>query len=492
MEMNAKLQFVLIIIGLFYSCARDADEKMIPVRIVTDIDIGETQQLKLTNGTTAEVTLVAIKDSVDRLNSAVRAAKVEIDVNGQTAMLYTGNYNLPVTVGYVQIDCPVTRSYMRNSRHRRWALEKDARLRLWPSGSPLLHPGTFVYPLQQRFLANDTQMDDDPVYVNGGERPGQEEIYYHSGLDFGGSEGRDVVLSAVDGLVISAGGDSLAGYHDKPEGPARDGIHIIDSRGWCHGYFHLFSIDPAIHPGIRVKKGQKIGLIGKEGAAGGWAHLHYAIKCKQPSGGWGDINAYPFIWEAYVNQVQPAVIAVARPHIFAPANTQVHLDGSKSRSFTGDIMAYDWIFSDGSTAKGARQERRYASAGTYSEVLKVTNENGDIDYDYTVVQVVDMEEPEKLPPTIHAVYYPSTGIKARSPVIFGVRTFRTTSGHEEWDFGDGSAKVMTESQVPDNRRNGKYAEVLHRFNRPGDYLVRVERTDENGSKAVAHLHVHVE
>ena len=92
---------------------------------------------------------------------------------------------------------------------------------------------------------------------------------------------------------------------------------------------------------------------------------------------------------------------------------------------------------------------------------------------------------------IHAVYYPTLGIQPGDAVTFGVRTFRTQSGHEIWDFGDGSEKVIVKSVVPKNAREGKYAETIHRYEKPGHYLARVERTDENGFKAIAHLHIAV-
>ena len=40
-------------------------------------------------------------------------------------------------------------------------------------------------------------------------------------------------------------------------------------------------------------------------------------------------------------------------------------------------------------------------------------------------------------------------------------------------------------------KNG-YAVTEHRFARPGHYLVRVERTNEQGQRAIGHLHVLVE
>ncbi len=77
--------------------------------------------------------------------------------------------------GQVQIDCSITKGYNSNGSPEFWALDKDARLRLWPAGSPLVQPGTFVYPAKQRWFAGLTQMANEPVYVDGGERPQSQE-----------------------------------------------------------------------------------------------------------------------------------------------------------------------------------------------------------------------------------------------------------------------------------------------------------------------------
>jgi hypothetical protein len=79
-------------------------------------------------------------------------------------------------------------------------------------------------------------------------------------------------------------------------------------------------------------------------------------------------------------------IAVARPHQFVPVGKKDLLDGGKSMSFPGKIDAYEWIFTNGSVGFGSLQERRYDAPGTYSEVLKVIDSKGNIDYDYVFVQ----------------------------------------------------------------------------------------------------------
>ena len=95
-------------------------------------------------------------------------------------------------------------------------------------------------------------------------------------------------------------------------------------------------------------------------------------------------------------------------------------------------------------------------------------------------------------PSIHANYYPTFGIRPGDPVTFKVRTFRTTDGKETWDFGDGSPKVAVQSDgnVVPLAKEG-YARTVHAYEKPGHYLVRVERTDRRGFPAIAHLHARV-
>src|SRR5262245_52875297 len=333
-------------------------------------------------------------------------------------------------------------------------------------------------------------MANEPVHVDGGESPLVKRIYYHYGLDVGGAEGMVEVVFATGGLIVSAGKEVLPGYTDTPVSPRYDGVYLLDARGWYYRYSHLHTISPKVRPGEKVRMGQLVGLLGKEGGSGGWSHLHFDISARQPSGKWGIVEGYAFLWEAYLRERRPAVLAVARPHHLAQAGEKVVLDGSRSWAASGRIASFEWTFGDGKTAKGPTAERAYEKPGVYSEVLKVTDDGGRVDYDFAVVHVLDKDRP--IPPTIHAVYSPTFGIKPGDPVTFVVRTFRSTDGKETWDFGDGSAKVTVQSDgnVVPLAKDG-YARTVHRFEKAGHYLVRVERTDRHGHSAVAHLQVRV-
>jgi murein DD-endopeptidase MepM/ murein hydrolase activator NlpD len=464
-----------------------------PTLVTADLDVGETQSVTLSDGTAVDLTLLQLDERRDTIRQAVRRAEARVRVDGQVVELVASAYHLPVAVGSVQIDCAVTRGYLEgSSKGNAWALEKDARLRLWPAGSPWIDPNAFVYPVRQRWFASDTQMGNVPTFVDGGDRPNRGRIYYHHGLDFGGAEGLVDVLAATEGLVVSSGEAVLAGYEESPVSPRYDVIYILDRRGWYYRYSHLQMIATAIRPGYRVRRGERIGILGKEGGSGGWSHLHFGISARQPSGAYGTLNAYPFVWQAYQRQYHPPVVAVARPHHLVWTDETLTLDGRKSWCASGKPLSYQWTLSDGSCAWGSTVTRTYAHPGEVSEILRVTDDAGRVSYDFAVVQVLDRDHPDRLPPAIHAAYAPSLGIGVGDPVTFKVRSFRTAQPREVWDFGDGTSPVSVHSDgnAAVHSLDG-YAATVHCFSRPGDFIVTVQGTNEHGYTATKHLHVRV-
>jgi len=492
--MHTNHKIVVAILACILAASAPAAEKIIPLVRTVDMDVGQTQKVTLHDGTEVTVTLLELNEKRDSVRNAVRMAQVKVKVNGKTVTLISSTYHLPTTIGGVQIDCPVTKGYVQNSsKANAWGLLTDARLRLWPAGSPWIRPGTFVYPVKQKWFANDTQMANVPCYVNACDVSDQKNIYYHYGLDFGGSEGMVEVVAATDGLVVSVAGHVLEGHKDTPVEPRYDVVYILDDRGWYYRYSHLAMIATPVIPGKRVRMGQSIGLVGKEGGSGGWSHLHFDIKSRQPSGDWGTQNGYAFIWQAYQQQYSPEIIAVARPHHLVYTGEPVQLDASKSWSSKGKIAKYEWAFCDGTKATSSKIERVYERAGEYSEIVKVTDSSGNFAYDFAIVYVIDHKQPERVPPAIHANYYPTFGLRAGDEVTFKVRSFGTQHGQEVWDFGDGSAPVKVQSDGNANQHNpAGYAITQHRYDKAGDYIVTVKRIDENGYEAVGHLHVRID
>jgi murein DD-endopeptidase MepM/ murein hydrolase activator NlpD len=229
-----------------------------------DLDHGESAQVGGANGSVVRVRLLSVDVTTDPIRSAVRSARVRVEIEGKTVTLGCGNYELPRTVGSVQVDCPVVSAYLKNTNEDHWGLEKTVRLRLWPARSPWIEPETFVYPVRQRWFAGLTQMGNEPSYVDGGEEPQRKSIYYHAGLDIGGAESLTEIVAATDGLVVSRGMQWMPEHAPKktPVQPRYDVVYLLDDRGWYYRYSHMQTIDPAMQPGARVQKGQRLGLLG--------------------------------------------------------------------------------------------------------------------------------------------------------------------------------------------------------------------------------------
>ncbi|HLY08645.1 MAG TPA: PKD domain-containing protein [Planctomycetota bacterium] len=473
------------------SAGKTPREPMV-LHVSADLSVGETQDVPLMGDRPVRVKLLDLQESLDDVNGAVRVAKVRVEIDGRELTLTSGTYHLPVTVGSVQVDCPITKGYIeKGSRKNIWGLLKDARLRVWPAGSPWIPPGTFQYPARQRWFASFTHMANEPVYVDGGDLPGKKQIYYHYGLDIGGSEGLVDVVAATDGLVVSSGKEVLEGPgQEQPVEPRYDVIYLLDARGWYYRYSHLKYIEAPVRPGARVAMGQKLGVIGKEGGSGGWTHLHLDITRRQPSGLWGIEDGYAFLWQTSLEEHPRALTAVARPHSLIWAGESADLDGSQSQ---GRDLRYEWILSDGSDLSGLAAFRKtYPKPGSYCEILKVTDVEGHVDYDFKVVQVLDKEHPDAPPPTTHATYAPTFGIRPDDPVVFKVRTFRDKEGGETWDFGDGTPPISVKSDGNrDMHAADGYAETIHKYKTPGHYLVSVEHRNAAGVPATARLQVRV-
>src|SRR3954463_6765813 len=134
-----------------------AETPRAPLFKTADLNLGESAELTLPSGAKATVKLLHLDERRDTMSHAVREARVDVEVNGQPITLTSATYNLPQTIAGVQIDCPIPRGYLSNTSEDHWALEKDARLRIWPAGAPLIEPELFGYPVKQRWGASMTQ-----------------------------------------------------------------------------------------------------------------------------------------------------------------------------------------------------------------------------------------------------------------------------------------------------------------------------------------------
>lgn len=454
--------------------------------VIVDLPVGGEYGFQLANGEQKQITLLAIHGTRDTLRDAVREASVSISIDGEQAVIPVARYAMPRIVNGVKVDASLTRGFVDRSIHGNvWNFDAEknaARLRFWNPDAPLVDPDLFTYPVEQRWFASDTQMANEESFVNGDEIPASKGVYYHYGLDFGGYDGMVRVFAASDGEVLSAGEDVLPIVKEMPWVSTRyDVIYLRGDNGWTYRYSHHARILPNIRPGVRVHKGDWIGVLGKEGASGGWAHLHFEIRDERGA----VINAYPFMMETYLREHPGSLLAVARPHHLAAVGEPVRLDGSESICDGGRIESYQWQFIDGSVQTGPIVKRVYDRPGTYSEILRVRDGKGREDVDFCVIQVIDPQNPvEKLPPTMNLACYPTTGIKTGDEVFFKVRTFRVEGGAEAIDFGDGT--------FGKTRSQNDFATVSHHYDKLGLYIVTAARQSNNGVMAIARVKVIVE
>lgn len=253
-------------------------------------------------------------------------------------------------------------------------MEKDARLRFWPANSAWFELGKFTYPARQRWFATQTQIGNEPAYVDGGDCL-PRKIYYHSGNDIGGCEGLIDVVSACDGLVVSARGKAMDGYTNapfhKPHGDY-DYVYVLDEHGWFYRYAHLQSIHDSVQPGKKIKAGEKIGVLGKEGSRGGWVHLHFDVKALQPSGKWGIQDAYAFLWETPTLGIRAGDAVTFKVRTFRTAA------GAEMWDF-GDGSPRVEVQSDGNAKPLAKDgyavtQHRYTKPGHYIARVERSNE----------------------------------------------------------------------------------------------------------------------
>jgi len=80
-----------------------------------DLNVNEAQEVTLSDRTIVRVKLLSVDETRDPMRDAVRQARIRVEVNGQSLVLTSATYHLPVTFAGVQIDCPITQGHVGNS-----------------------------------------------------------------------------------------------------------------------------------------------------------------------------------------------------------------------------------------------------------------------------------------------------------------------------------------------------------------------------------------
>jgi PKD repeat protein len=142
----------------------------------------------------------------------------------------------------------------------------------------------------------------------------------------------------------------------------------------------------------------------------------------------------------------------------------------------GDDVTLNWSFGDGDTSTAGAPSHAYAAAGTYNVVLTATDEHGAVTtVEHTVTVASDPG------PTPAFSYLP------QDPLTGDTVTFSSSSTASqgsitatEWDLdGDGT---FADASGP---------EATWVFDTPGDHLVQMRVTQQNGRSSVAFAHIEV-
>lgn len=155
----------------------------------------------------------------------------------------------------------------------------------------------------------------------------------------------------------------------------------------------------------------------------------------------------------------------------AAAKSPLLFDASSSQVGTGasQIVSYNWTFGDGTSGTGKTVSHTYATPGSYTVMLVVTN---DRTLSHSVSQAVTVAGGSA--PTADFVFSPSAPVVNQS-VNFDATQARAGAGHSiasyAWNFGDGSSKTGVTA--------------THDFGSAGTFNVVLTVTDEAGQATSA-------
>lgn len=411
------------------------------------LDLGETHTFRLKNGAERRIRLVSVEEYTDSVVGLNRRADVKVEIDGRPVELTCAPYVMPTETQGVRIQADTTSAWM--------AIPKRVQFSLWDAADPIVDT-TFCFPLPEyRLFSQGTQGYNEPVHW--GHRDGDpagQRFYHNYGVDLAGYEGRQKVVSGIDGVVALV---------NRREGD----LAIRDDRGLVLYYGHLDSILDRVKVGAPVRRGQWVAMLGKRGGSGNFSHLHvgtYSSETALVGGGLSrNLNLYPWLVAAYQQETGTDLYAVARPHHAVSTGEKVFFDGSHSMAFDSEIISYKWEFHDGTFANGPQAEKVYDKPGCYMAALWVKDSRGRTDVDFCKVKVYSRSDPEDIVPILFVTYKPSRDVRADQSLSFRIWPQGMGLDDIQIDFGDGTV-------IHDYR---PYSAISHAFATAGIHIVTV-------------------
>lgn len=409
----------------------------------------ESYQVKLKNGVNRSVQLVSITEHRDSVNNMISRVDIRILIDRKPLTLICAPYVKPTVINGLRIQADTTSGFVD--------MPKKVQFSAWDASDPIVDTKMFRFPIPDyRLFSHATQAFNEPVHLGLGDGdPTGQKFYHNYGMDMAGYEGGEDVISATEGDIIFFW-------------PSREdlcSVVVEDKSGFTWEYAHLSSILPEIVLGAHVKRGQKIGVIGKTGPSGNFSHLHlgsFLSRTDMESGKENKrLNLYPWLVTAYQSTHPKSVYAIARPHQLALTGEKVTLDASNSMAFGTKIISYKWTLPDGKIIHKSKTDVVFDSPGTYTATLYVKGKNGVEDVDFCHIRVFSKMKPEDHMPTIFMTYTPTESIRIGQPVKFRFWFQGANPGVLSIDFGDGSKTTSYQS----------YDVISHSFAKKGIYIV---------------------
>lgn len=422
---------------------------------IVGLDPGESHPFKMRDGRTRTIRLLSVEETRDTVVKLVRCAAVRVEIDGTPLDLVCAPYVMPTEIDGLRIQADITSGMVPE-------FSKQVSFSLWDAADPIVDTKAFTYPLSEhRLFSHDLQAysEVDWLGVHDGDPKGVTARHAY-GIDLAGYEDGVEVLAVADGVVHDVFPDTNDPY----------AALIRSENGVVWEYGHLHSLLPQIREGVAVRTGQPIGRLGKRGHSGNFSHLHIGL---HPSPAHRTavvrtqrLNFYPWIVAAYRARFPQSLFAIAGPHAVLRAGESASLDASHSIAFDSEIVSHRWIFHDGESAEGARAGKVYREPGVYVAELWVEDREGRKDVDFCRVKVFPARGRTDGIPTLFLTHRPTMGIAPGREVTVRGWVQAEQDAPMLLDFGDGSPPVNYRS----------YDEVIHRFEKPGLYVVTATAT----------------
>lgn len=440
---------------------------------VFELDVGESQRVERRVGNRAVVRHVKLlgvthdmqPDFWCRENDAheiFESAAVSVAVDGVPCTLLARPYQAPTEVNGLRLLVETTQPWALKADYERMDdVARAVRFSAVAVGE-CWGPAPLRFPIRgyrwRTSTYNNTWLQIVPY----------NQLYYHRGEDYGAIPDRLEVIAPWDGTVTAS---------PPPDGDgASNGLVVRHADGIEARFAHMNAafIAAEAAAGRDVAAGA---LLGRTGCTWGGRksqhhdpHLHVGFRRGSMT-----INPYPFLAEAYFRDYPDPLLPNAGGYAFTTPGRPVRLDATRSLARPGRrLAAFCWQLQNGRCVESPLAETVYEHPGLYSEMLRVTADDGRADVDFLQVRVFDSARGRDMARGwVHA--HPGRDLEPGMPVCFWNRLQSVENA--AIDYGDGTPPA----------RLGESAE--HAYGHPGLQVVTVTGHGPGGEPVTVRLRV---